>query len=530
MLARLVVATALVGLVVLGGSMPAHADDAADVSTSRAVIDRVDLEPSVLGGPRLEIYLSAVTLQGKVVDLTEPKSLKISAGGTDLKLPYALGRFGDAHGELAMVIVLQATLDFAEVTPAIVDTLDQHLLASLGDKTTQIALVTYGETMGAGKLTSLKAARGNLGALANQGSVAEPVLLDTLERALALLKKAKSSPPGRPLRKIILLIGDGRDSSGDRERVTRLGKRADKEGVRIHSFAFAPTNKRKPLLVLGELSKQSLGTFRWLERPGAESWAPRFAQLRDEITEQYVVTVFPAADAVEGKKLKLASSGRVTLAALNEAKIPPVTCNGGACAAGQYCAADRCNAPRAESGRGVLGWILLIVGILIGIVVLLGVIGWVITKRQQAAEPAVPLPPGSFPPSKPPKSKPPKSKPPKSQPPPELVAPVAAPVVAPVGPGPKLYVMSGPRTGEQLMLKHGFTIGKAPHSNLQLDDGFTSSNHAQIGMDHFGNCRLYDMQSTNGTFVNGVRVTGEHILEHGNTLKIGSTELRFLAQ
>ena len=507
---------------------PAQADDEADVSTSRAVIDRVDLEPSVLGGPRLEIYLSAVTLQGKVVDLTEPKSLKISAGGSDLKLPYALGRFGAAQGELAMVIVLQATLDFAEVTPAIVDTIDQHLLSSLGEKTTQVALVTYGETMGAGKLTSVKVARGNLGALANQAAVAEPVLLDTLERALALLKKAKSTPPGRPLRKIILLIGDGRDASGDRDRVTRLGKRAEKEGVRIHSFAYTPTNKRRPLLVLGELSRQSLGTFRWLERPGPESWAPRFAQLRDEILQQYVITVFPPPDAVEGKKLKLASIGRVSLAALNEGKIPPATCNGVACAAGQYCGADRCHSPRPESGRGVLGWILLIAGIVVGLAVLLGVIGWVITKRQhQAAAPGVTLPPGSVPPpSKPPRSKPPKSKQPTSRPAEVAVMPVAPPV----GPGPKLYIMSGPRTGEQLMLKHGFTIGKAPHSNLQIDDGFTSTNHAQTGMDHSGNCRLYDMQSTNGTFVNGVRVTGEHILEHGNTVKIGSTELRFLAQ
>jgi pSer/pThr/pTyr-binding forkhead associated (FHA) protein len=64
---------------------------------------------------------------------------------------------------------------------------------------------------------------------------------------------------------------------------------------------------------------------------------------------------------------------------------------------------------------------------------------------------------------------------------------------------------------------------------LLIEDGYTSAHHAQIGMDQFGNCSLYDRGSTNGTFVNGVRV-GECVLSHGVSLRIGSTELRFLAQ
>ena len=89
--------------------------------------------------------------------------------------------------------------------------------------------------------------------------------------------------------------------------------------------------------------------------------------------------------------------------------------------------------------------------------------------------------------------------------------------------------MTGPRTGEEIALRHGFLVGKQPGCDLTIDDGFTSSQHAQFGVDHFGNCRLYDRGSTNGTFVNGVRVT-EYVLEHGMTIKIGSTDLRFLAQ
>jgi hypothetical protein len=61
--------------------------------------------------------------------------------------------------------------------------------------------------------------------------------------------------------------------------------------------------------------------------------------------------------------------------------------------------------------------------------------------------------------------------------------PAAAPSAAP-GTGPRFYVMSGPRAGEEIALKHGFLIGKSPGCDLLIDDGYTSGHHAQIGMDH----------------------------------------------
>jgi hypothetical protein len=176
--------------------------------------------------------------------------------------------------------------------------------------------------------------------------------------------------------------------------------------------------------------------------------------------------------------------------------------------------------PSESSDRGVFGWLILVIGIVLAVVVALGLVGFVLHRRQQAATPGVPgqVPaPGQVGPPRPAKAK--ASKPPKHQ-----VPPMPAPVAGPV-----LLVMSGPRTGERVPLQHGFTIGKAPTSNLVIDDGYISTQHAQVGMDQFGNCRLYDRNSTNGTFVNGVRVT-EVVLDHGMSVRIGSTELRFLAQ
>jgi len=90
-------------------------------------------------------------------------------------------------------------------------------------------------------------------------------------------------------------------------------------------------------------------------------------------------------------------------------------------------------------------------------------------------------------------------------------------------------VISGPYAGRELPLKHGFFIGKAPGCDLLLDDGFTSGHHAQFVMDGSGKVTLFDYGSTNGTFVNGQKITTV-VLEHNSTIKIGSTELRFLAQ
>jgi len=519
-------ATCVIGVALLLAVRPqvAAADDATQSTAFRAVIDRVDLEPAKLGGYKLRIGLSALSIQGQLLDLTDPKAIKAMVGASKLDAPFALGRYAATDADTAIIIAIEANLAFTEALPNVLTALDDAVISKLGDRT-QLAILPYGESSATEKkLVSLKQGRGKLSSVTSDGSASEPAMLDTLEGALRLLKRAKTSPEGLPLRKMIVVISDGRDRSGDRDRVTRLGQRADKEGVRIHTFGYAPSKVLRPLLTLGELSKRSLGTFRWVRSGGVESWAPAFQQLNDEIAKQYVLTYFVPDAELAGKKLKIVTVGR-TETTSNEVKIPDALCGGEACAG--YCASAVCVVPRESASRGAFGWIALLIGVGLALVVMLGLIGFALSRRQQSAAPAVPGQPGvpgSVPPgTKPAKaSKPPKNKP--SKPPPGQPAPVA-----PQAGGPCLLIISGPRAGERVALSNGFLIGKAPTSNLVIDDGYASTQHAQIAIDQFGNCRLYDRGSTNGTFANGVRVS-DVVLDHGMTVRIGSTELRFLAQ
>jgi hypothetical protein len=463
----------------------------------RAVIDRVELEPASITGQRLRIYLSAMSIEGQRLDLTDPKGIRLFVGSGEKQLPYALGTFDATGDDLALVVIVQVSLDFGDALPTIIDTIDHELLASLGEHA-QVGIVTYGEAVSAGKLEKVKAARTRLGGIVSDGTAGDPAMLEAVERSLMMLRKAQATTEGRPLRKLVVLIGDGRDRGGERDRITAAGKRAAKEGVRLHAVAYSPADVRRPLLAFGELAKRSMGTFRWPGRghkPTTDSWSEVFKQLQEEIRKQYVVTYFVGGDdVIAGKKLHVVTGVRTEVTS-NEVKAPDEpSCAGTPCEAG-YCAGDRC-VVFGGGGRGVLGWVLLVAASIVGSLVALGTIGYAITKRQRQS-------PG------------------------DVQAPGLIPV--PDRPPPSLVIVTGPLAGRRLLLRNGFLIGKQPGCDLVIDDDYTSSQHAQIGVDSHGNCRLYDRGSTNGTLINGVPVR-EAALEHGATIRIGTTELRFLAQ
>ena len=80
--------------------------------------------------------------------------------------------------------------------------------------------------------------------------------------------------------------------------------------------------------------------------------------------------------------------------------------------------------------------------------------------------------------------------------------------------------------GKVYKLKGGATIGRSPRSDIVLDDDYVSSTHARI----FARRQflyLEDLGSTNGTFIDGRRVDGEHQIKPGQEIVIGDTIFRF---
>ena len=69
------------------------------------------------------------------------------------------------------------------------------------------------------------------------------------------------------------------------------------------------------------------------------------------------------------------------------------------------------------------------------------------------------------------------------------------------------------------------TIGRLPDNTIIIDSPAVSGHHACV-FSSDGQYVLEDLQSTNGTFVNGVRVSRQ-ALQHGDVIKVGSHELLF---
>jgi pSer/pThr/pTyr-binding forkhead associated (FHA) protein/tRNA A-37 threonylcarbamoyl transferase component Bud32 len=96
------------------------------------------------------------------------------------------------------------------------------------------------------------------------------------------------------------------------------------------------------------------------------------------------------------------------------------------------------------------------------------------------------------------------------------------------GPPParELVVTQGAEPGRRLALEGEFVIGRAESGEGRLgDDPELSRRHARVFRDAAGRLTIEDLGSSNGTFVNGVRVEEPTPLEVGDAVRVGLTSL-----
>jgi transcriptional regulator with GAF, ATPase, and Fis domain len=90
----------------------------------------------------------------------------------------------------------------------------------------------------------------------------------------------------------------------------------------------------------------------------------------------------------------------------------------------------------------------------------------------------------------------------------------------------KLLVISGPLQGREFVLNRDtFTIGSGNHNDLIIEDSTVSKRHCEIVVEQSGYL-IRDRGSTNGTFVQGVRVSSAH-LAPGSEIQLGKTRIVF---
>lgn len=93
--------------------------------------------------------------------------------------------------------------------------------------------------------------------------------------------------------------------------------------------------------------------------------------------------------------------------------------------------------------------------------------------------------------------------------------------------GASVFVVIEPKQhrGRTYTLSNALTIGRLDDNDIIIDDDtFISSHHARIEVRPEG-VWVVDLKSTNGSFVNGQRLTGERSVRKGDRIQVGSTVL-----
>lgn len=152
-----------------------------------------------------------------------------------------------------------------------------------------------------------------------------------------------------------------------------------------------------------------------------------------------------------------------------------------------------------------------------------------------AAPPAPKLPVAAAPPPAPSAPKPPAAAAPPPAPP-APKTPAAAPPQAPPPPAPKpagppalakFLVRTGSLKGQRLIVKVPVVnIGRADYCDLVIPDDSVSSQHAKLTRRE-GLWILTDLESTNGTMVDGERVKGDVAIAPGAFVRFGDVQLVF---
>jgi pSer/pThr/pTyr-binding forkhead associated (FHA) protein len=88
--------------------------------------------------------------------------------------------------------------------------------------------------------------------------------------------------------------------------------------------------------------------------------------------------------------------------------------------------------------------------------------------------------------------------------------------------------LDGQVLAEYNMNKERYTIGRLPDNDIRIDNPAVSGHHSLI-INILNDSFLEDLNSTNGTYVNG-KLIKKHAMQHGDVITVGHHQLRFVDQ
>ena len=86
--------------------------------------------------------------------------------------------------------------------------------------------------------------------------------------------------------------------------------------------------------------------------------------------------------------------------------------------------------------------------------------------------------------------------------------------------------LEGQVMAEYNMNKERYTVGRLPDNDIRIDNAAVSGHHSLV-INILNDSFLEDLNSTNGTYVNG-KLIKKHALQHGDVITVGHHQLRFM--
>lgn len=308
----------------------------------------------------------------------------------------------------------------------------------------------------------------------------------------AAINLGRRQDEGLPDRRAIVMLSDGIDDSTAGMSVEDVFRQSREYRVPIYSIGFAsdPVNERKRegLKVLGLLSRQSGGYF---VQANAASLDDAYRLQQQRIIQAYRIGVACAACEANGQLQPINvtwSDGRSTLNDGLELRLLPKA------------APDKALFPEKMVGNQGQAILVFAGGLLLFFAALI----WLYRQRlvRPPADEPQPLP----------ESKKSSAQSPKSEN--RLTV--------------RLTTVAGLHKGKshQLDIKERALLGRAGDCELTLEDDVEISGHHALLLRTASKLIIRDLNSTNGTLVNGVPIHNDYPLRNGDLLLLGRTELR----